>query len=546
MAYLYIDRKKSGNYLSVCSNHRDEKGTSRRKTIAKLGGADNYTPEMLKSIGQKLYEMGGGNIMKSLMPHIKEITRQNYGFPFILKKLFKIYALDVLFETLSAENKLKYSLNDAVMLLISDRWYDPLSKLKTYQTQEEYTGLENVKLQNLYRTLDKLDKYQEKIEKHIFNMNRNLFNQKVDLVFYDVTTLYFESAVVKESSIRQLGFGKEGRIGTTQVVLGLMIDQQQMPVGYRVYKGNQYEGHTFLDAVNDLKQRYEIEKIIIVTDSAMMSRTNTAYVNSPEFGYEFIIGERLKSLPESVKKYILDRSHYKKLMIRESGENIPIEYCTVEYENKTILITHSKNRESKDRYERENLLRKAEKLLASPSKINKKASRHYLKQLSKNKYEIDIDRIKESEMFDGLLGVSTNIKDFKPEEVLKQYKQLYTIEQSFRTFKSYFEIRPIYHWTDSRINGHICMCYIAYTLLRALELKLRERQKENSKEKHTELSENEIRKILTKMEVSLLKHDSDYYYIRSSSDQKTEHLLNKIGLKLPPDLFPKSEINKYL
>ena len=538
MAYLYIDRKKSGKYISICQNFRDEKGTSRRKTIAKLGNADNYTPDMLKSIGRKLYEMGGGNIIELFKSQLKEINRQNYGFPFILEKLFKIYQLDFFFEKISEDNNLKYSIYDALRLMISDRWYDPLSKLKTYQTQAEYTGLENVKLQNLYRALDKLDKYQEQIEKHIFNINSNLFNQKLDIVFYDVTTLYFESAIVNESSVRQLGFSKEGRIGTTQVVLGLMIDQNQMPVGYRVYKGNQYEGHTFLDAVNDLKQRYEIEKIIIVTDSAMMSKKNTDYVNSPEFGYEFIIGERLKSLPDSVKNHFLDRMNYKTLIIKESGKDIPIEYCTIKHENKTIIITYSKSRETKDRYERENLLRKAEKFLQSPSNINRKATRHYLKQVGKNKYELDLERIKESEQFDGLLGVSTNQKEFKPEEVLKQYKQLYTIEQSFRTFKSYFEIRPIYHWTDKRINGHICMCYIAYTLLRALQTKL--------KEKKIEISETEIRKILTKMEVSLLKQDSEYIYIRSNAEPKAEQLLSNLGLKLPPDVFLKSEINTYL
>lgn len=537
MAYLYIDRKKSGNYISICQNFRDDKGVSKRKTIAKLGNADNYTPDMLKSIGRKLFEMGGSDFVETLKSHLKEINRQNYGFPLILKKLFEIYQLDIFFDRISEDNNLKYSIYAALKLMISDRWYDPLSKLKTYQTQDEYTGLGEVKLQNLYRTLDILNKHQKQIEKHIFNINQDLFNQKLDLVFYDVTTLYFESSIINESSLRQLGFSKEGRIGTTQVVLGLMIDQNQLPVGYRVYKGNQYEGHTFFDAITDLKKRYEIDKVIIVTDSAMMNKKNIEYITGSEFGYEFIIGERIKSLPESAKNYLLDKGNYKKL-ISHDGEKISIEYCTIKYDNKTIIITYSKAREMKDRYERENLLRKAEKFLENPSNITRKASRHYLKQTGRNKYELDLERIKESQQFDGLLGISTNIRDYKPEEVLKQYKHLYTIEQSFRTFKTYFEIRPIYHWTDKRINGHICMCYIAYTLLRAFQRKL--------KDKKIEISENEIRKILTKMELSLLKQDSEYIYVRSSSDKKTEQILRTLNIKLPPNVFPKCKINNYL
>ena len=183
---------------------------------------------------------------------------------------------------------MSYSLSDVVKLLVAERLNDPGSKLSSRNKQHEYLGLQQVSLQHIYRSLDYLSKYSKLIQKQIFQTGRNLFNLQLDVVFYDVTTFYFCSE--KQGELRQKGFGKDGKIGKTQVVFGLLIDKQKNPVAYRLYKGSQYEGHTFEDAVNILKKEYQIDKLVVVADRGMLSKQNIDIVSE---AFEFIVGERL-------------------------------------------------------------------------------------------------------------------------------------------------------------------------------------------------------------------------------------------------------------
>ena len=142
------------------------------------------------------------------------------------------------------------------------------------------------------------------IQQQIFTTGRNLFNQKLDVVFYDVTTFYFESEVEKEGELRQMGFGKDGKIGNTQILFCMMIDRDKNPIGYRIFKGDTYEGHTFEKALEDLTKQYQIDKIIVVADRGMLSKNNLQITTDK--GYEFIIGERLKTLPKAIQNPLLD------------------------------------------------------------------------------------------------------------------------------------------------------------------------------------------------------------------------------------------------
>ena len=157
-------------------------------------------------------------------------------------------------------------------------------------------------MHQIYRSLDYLYENQEPIKQLIYSKGRNLFNQKLDLVFYDVTTFYFDSDV--EDGFREKGFGKDGKIGNTIVAFGLLIDQNKQPVGYEVYHGKQYEGHTFSDAITRLKEKYQIDKVICVADTGMMNQDNLEEVQEAE--YEYIFGERLKNLAQGIQNEILE------------------------------------------------------------------------------------------------------------------------------------------------------------------------------------------------------------------------------------------------
>ncbi len=469
---------------------------------------------------------------------MKELRRYNYGFPLVYDKGMKHYGLDLLLKNIGKRQNTSYDLYKQVLLMLIDRLDDPSSKLSTYAHQEEYFGFKEMSLQHFYRALDYLNKNQKRIQEQIYSKHQHLFNQKLDVVFYDVTTFYFDSE--REDGFRNKGYSKDGKIGKTVIVFGMLIDKDKNPVGYNVYEGGFYEGYSFKDAINKLKQEYEIGKVITVADRGMMSEANISIVED-EAGYEYIVGESLKNLPESIKRQILDRKSYKELTITDeaTGEIICIEYLELEYNGKRIITTYSSKRADKDMYERQERIKNGEKMLITQSVIDKKARRHYLKQDGKkNKYEIDQAKVEHDAQYDGLASIATNNRELSVEAVLSQYRQLYKIEQTFRTFKSYLETRPMFHWTESRIKGHLCLCYMAFTMLNYLSNIM--------KINNIQVSENKIRETLSKMQLSLIELEGEKYYLRSSLSERASKILSMLNLKKPPDFTKIDDITHYI
>ena len=537
MAYMRIDKKEGEQYIRIIKSKRSQ-GKVVKETIYNLGKVSDYTPAMLKRFGERFYELGGGDPRELLKGTIEEIGRFNYGYYQLFSKIFSVYSLDKLLKRIENKHDLKINLTNAIMLMLLERLHEPCSKRANFFHQEEYLGIEKVELHHLYRSLDYLAQYSKQIQNNIYQPRSDLFNQALDIVFYDVTTFYFESSLEKDEELRQKGFSKDGKIGTTQILFGLLIDKHKQPIGYQIYKGDTFEGHTFENALKQLKSQYQIQNIIVVADRGMLSRNNIE-ITTEQNHYEFILGERLKTLPENIKFFLLDINNYTRTWVyNKHDEPICIRYCTIDYEGRTIICTYSEKRAEKDRKERLDKLTKSEKLLKQPNLLKKKAHHYYLKTDDKTKYYLNEEKIKQSEKYDGFLAISTNAKHLATEEVLNNYRHLYQIEHSFRTFKTHLETRPMFHWTDSRIEGHICLCYIAYTLLTHMQNKLLK--------SNVSLSENQIRKALDTMQVSLIKNNEDYCYLRSANKDNVDVMINRIGVKKLPNIIPKKEIQNYI
>ena len=261
----------------------------------------------------------------------------------------------------------------------------------------------------------------------------------------------------------------------------------------------------------------------MVADRGMLSKNNLQITTAK--GYEFIIGERLKTLPKAIQNPLLDLSNYKHEWIYNdhTDEPVTIKYTTLHHDGKTIIATYSANRAKKDKQDREDKLATAKKLLENPSLLKKKPARYFLQSNGKEAYTLDENKIAQSQKYDGFLAISTNNGTLGITEVLEQYKQLYKIEHCFRTFKSHLETRPMFHWTDSRIEGHICLCYIAFALQNYVLQKTNK-----AKPVFTETS---LRKTLDKMQVSLIKHNTEQAYIRSAPTTNEAYLQQQMGVK---------------
>jgi transposase len=176
--------------------------------------------------------------------------------------------------------------------------------------------------------------------------------------------------------------------------------------------------------------------------------------------------------------------------------------------------------------------------LEDPSKIERKAANHYLKKVGKTSYKLDEDKIANSERFDGFISISTNAKDLPEIEILDAYKQLYKIEHTFRTFKSYLETRPMFHWTEHRIEGHLCLCYICFTLLNYLQQELRKSGRQ--------MSETRLREITEKLQLSLIKQGEDEFYMKSNTPEEAKALFKSLKIKELPNGIPKHDISNYI
>jgi hypothetical protein len=535
MAFLRKEIKKSGTYLSICESYRDEAGRVQRRVLRHLGNAKDYNEESLERIGRQLIEIAKGPTPEP--ENIQELARYNYGFPLVILQLLRLYDLDVLMKRLTRKHKLSFSLLQHLLLMLCDRFNDPLSKLGSYNLQNEYTGLgQSVELHHIYRTLDYLAANNDIIQTHIYNKNRNLFNYELDVVFYDVTTFYFQSEVQQEGALRQMGFGKDGKIGKTQILFSLLIDKNKVPIGFQIFKGSQYEGHTFEKAIEKLKAKYNIKRIIVVADSGMLNKANIALFDKggTAEGFEYIVGDRLKSMGEAAIEHLTNLNNYTTVTIKDSEDNdLPLKYCTYPYNGRTIICTWSEKRAKKDKAEREEKIAKARKLLDQPSNIEKKASRYFIKNTGEKKYALDQQKIEQQARFDGFKAIATNAKDITPQLALEKYKDLYKIEQSFRSFKSYFETRPMFHWTDTRIEGHIVLCYISFCLLAFLQNKC-------------SYSEQTIRRLLSRMELSKIVQDGEVLWLRAATNEQAGHLLKTIQLKQLPTAISDTTIANYL
>lgn len=535
MSFLRTDKKGNKEYLRIVHNYRKD-GKVYQKTLYNLGKKDDYTNEQLINLGKKFLELGGEKLSGFIDKDTREIARYNYGFYQLYTKLLKHYKLDDLFGNIKKKHSLEINLGNSLLLMLLERLNEPSSKLSNYFNQDEYLGIKPVDLHHLYRSLDYLADYQESIQENIFYTGRDLFNLTLDVVFYDVTTFYFDTE--RQSGLLEHGFGKDGKIGQSQIVFSLLIDKNKQPIAYHIYKGSFYEGHTFEDAIETLKKKYKIDKLIVVADRGMMSTDNLEVVQKYR-GYEFVIGERLRNLPKKVINYLTDRNNYTQSWIyKKDNKEIKVDYTSIQYKGRKIICTYSSKRAAKDSYERQQRIDKGKKLLKNQSQITKKASRYFLEKTGKEEYKINEEKIAADAEFDGFMAIATNNKDQAETTLLDHYKHLYQIEHSFRSFKSHLETRPMFHWTDKRIEGHLCLCYIAYTL-NTFAL--------NTLKKHSEsLTENSLRKALNKMQVSLIEHDKEQYYIRSMKDKNAEKIIEVFKLKKIPDISPKSHIINYL
>lgn len=387
-------------------------------------------------------------IADSVLSSIEEITVA--GTELLLDKIFNEVGFNVI-----SDNIFKW--------LVYSRICFPASKLKTCDYLLTYHGLK-IEVQELYRYMDKLyTNFKESVQLISFEHTKKILGGRINIVFYDVTTLYFE--IDQEDELRKTGFSKEGKHQNPQIVLGLLVGLEGYPLAYEIFEGNKFEGHTMIPVIKTFKEKYSLPAPIVIADSGLLSKSNIQELT--ENGYEFILGARLRTCSNTQKEKIFN------LNIK-NGESTSIDWLN----GQRMIVSYSDTRAKKDKHNREKGLRNLEKQLKTgklrKTHINNRGYNKYLKMEGEINITIDMEKFDLDSKWDGLKGYITNTILDK-DEIIENYGNLWKIEKAFRIAKSDLKVRPVYHYKSRRIEAHICIAFVAYKVYKELERQLKEK-----------------------------------------------------------------------
>ena len=382
-------------------------------------------------------------------------------------------------------------------------------------------------LEKVYRMMDRLDDgLIERLKSRVASATEALLGEPLDVLFFDCTTLYFESVAEDEDAdaLRAFGYSKDGKAQRVQVVLALAVTREGLPVGYEVFPGATYEGHTFLPTMEALRRRHTAAEAICVADAAMFGQENLSVLQAA--GHRYIVGARLRNLPRALKERILSVERYRALPGAEAGRKVGV----FRHRGRRLLVAYSPRRARKDAADRQRAVRKLLKQLnrsGQPKSLVPRGAARFVRMRGKGRWEIDPDRIAEAARWDGLHGVATNVRGMPIEQILERYRGLWQVERSFRITKHDLKVRPIYHWTPRRIRAHLAIAYMAFACVRHLAYRVKLQKKRS-------LSPEAIRDALLNRQCSVLRHTGtgQRYAIPSSATAEAQLIYEALGLTL--------------
>jgi len=448
------------------------------------------------------------------LKQLHETQRAVVGIHEVYGKVYEQLGFDRLWGT-SARYQ---SRRDILQHITLARIAQPESKRASVALLERDFGV-HLNLTSVYRMMDSLD---EKAISHIqdlaFSAAHRMLGESLDVLFYDCTTLYFESFIPDE--LRQKGFSKDHKANETQVLLALLVTREGLPIGYEVFPGATFEGHSLLPVLNDLKSRYTLSKVVFVADRGLFSESNLSALEQADIDY--VVGAKLKTQTHQLKETILNLDNYVEL--NEDTRTLTIERD----KGRRLVISHSQKRARKDQADRQKEIQKLRKKLSRSTKpkefVGASGYKKYLTIPDKGSVSVNEAAVEKAAQWDGLHGVITNSSE-SVDTILSHYKGLWQIEASFRIQKHDLKVRPIYHWNESRIRAHLAISFMAFSCVRHLEYRVALQYKKRSPEV--------IRRELSHVQVSLLEDwkTGSVYGMPSSVSLDASKIYQVVGLK---------------
>lgn len=416
--------------------------------------------------------------------------------------------------------------NDLLRDLVLERIGHPASKHQTQrmlQKQQDKT----YDLDRIYRLMDKLYEQIDLVKSITFSKTAALFAGSIDIVFFDVTTLYFES--IETDELRAFGYSKDHRFNTTQVVLALATNSDGLPIGYELFEGNRAEVSTLKIALDGWKKLFSIKSVCFIGDRAMFCEHNLAMLEKE--GYHYVIAAKLRKLPKSMQERLFDEGNYRLQVLSDDLAWV----SEHDYQGRRLIVSYKSARALNDKKDREAIIDKIAKRIGKKGKTEKLISNHGVKKYtSTNKASVthlDQEKIDSAAQWDGIHGVITNIKDLDVRVILGRYARLWVIEDSFRVNKHTLAMRPIFHYKPERIKAHIALCYMAFATLRRLQYQVNLMQK---------ISVHQIIEELASVQASIYVHkkSKDRYRVPGAFSQTAARIYRCLNITRKLDAEP--------
>ena len=524
--FLKTTPQKNGRInLSFVQGYRDPiTKKTKHKVIENLGYVDEYldryedpvahfkkvarvrTQKMEEEESRK--EIPLGSVYEDEIMDENENAMRHLGF-LPLSSIYHELKLDQFLINRQRSKSIDYSLNDVMQLLVYTRVLIPGSKRASFLQKENLAGSFNCDWFDVYRALDYFAAFREDLLLHLHEQVRINYKRKTHMVFYDVTNYYFE--IDQEDDFRRKGFCKHNTRNPL-VQMGLLLDAEAIPVTYRLFKGSTHDSQTMMPLLQETREAYGLERIVVVADKGLNSGDNVAFLMAKGDG--FIFSQKIRGASKELKAYVFDPADYveKEGVVKAAdlwgeqtdNQNVPAfrmksrpypqEFWVTYADDKKYkisldvkqIVCYNELYAKRQKHKRAEVLEKVQKIIAHPKRYSKKeagGALRYVKNVEYNKETgecinttripyLDLDKIAEDEKYDGYYAIITSEVNMPDHEVVRTYHGLWEIERSFRITKSNLKSRPVYVSLEQRIEGHFLTCYIALLILRLLGKRL--------------------------------------------------------------------------
>lgn len=553
---MFFRIKKSGprSYLQIVEN-RWEGGRTKQRVLVTLGRAD----ELVASGGLDALLTSGSRFSEKLLilqahaaGEFPGTRTRHLGPALVFERLWRESGCQAVLDELLAERSFEFPVERLIFLAVLQRLFDPGSDRACFEWKDDYLvdGVEELSLHHSYRAMAWLGEVlpeadqeaampwaprcvKDMVEERLFARRRDLFTD-LELVFFDTTSIYFEGE--GGETLGQRGHSKDKRPDLKQMVVGAVIDQEGRPICCELWPGNTADVKTLIPVAERMKRRFGIERICLVADRGMIQKKTLDELE--ERGWPYILGARMRTWKE-VRETVLSRAgRYREVHPERTATSdpSPLRVKEVRIDERRYVVCLNPEQERKDAADREAILAALEEQLRQGPKslVGNRGFRKYLRGNS-GAFAIDEAKIRQEARYDGKWVLRTNT-ELDAAQVALKYKQLWMVEDLFRSLKSVLQVRPVWHKTDATIRGHVFCSFLALVL----RAELARRLDENGEQR---LEWQQILRDLKRLQLTEIDARGQRFLLRSEAEGTIATVCRAVGVALPPTIqaVPASE-----